>query len=124
MAPIANRPPQTRTTRSGFTLLHYHNPWPGVTGYLNINKVSDATYFTDLSNRISATSQTFLPREGWMQFNGQGYGLYVRALSYQTLQDPLSPVVEPYRCAAHNIFSAKGSSLVTRAPNSRNSSRL
>ena len=39
-------------------------------GYLNLQGVSDDTYFTDLSNNIAATSQTNLPREGALTYNG------------------------------------------------------
>ncbi len=87
---------QTRTTRSGFSILHQQTLMPGLTGYLNASRVSDNTYFTDLSNRISATSQTFLPRDGYLVYGAQWYTLFARALSYQTLQDPLNPVVSPY----------------------------
>jgi LPS-assembly protein len=98
---------QTKTTRGGFAILHTQTFMPGFTGYLNANKVSDDTYFTDLSNRISATSQTFLPREGYVQYAAQWYTLYARALSYQTLRDPLNPVVSPYSRLPQLMFNTR-----------------
>jgi LPS-assembly protein len=80
---------------------------PGLTGYLNASRVSDETYFTDLSNRISATSQTFLPRDGYLLYSAQWYTLYARALSYQTLQDPLNPVVTPYSRLPQLTFNTR-----------------
>jgi LPS-assembly protein len=87
----------TKTTRTGLNILHQQVLMPGMLANLNINKVSDDRYFTDLSNRIAATSQTFLPREGSISYGYGYYALYARVLSYQTLQDPLNPVVSPYR---------------------------
>jgi LPS-assembly protein len=98
---------QTRTTRSGFSILHTQTFMPGLTGYLNASRVSDDTYFTDLSNRISATSQTFLPREGILTYSSQWYSVYARALSYQTLQDPLNPVVSPYSRLPQLVFGTR-----------------
>ena len=98
---------QTRTTRSGFSILHQQTLAPRLVGYLNASRVSDDTYFTDLSNRISATSQTFVPRDGYLQYSAQYYSIFARALSYQTLQDPLNPVVSPYQRLPQLIFSTQ-----------------
>ena len=98
---------QTRTTRSGFSILHQQTLAPGLIGYLNASRVSDDTYFTDLSNRISATSQTFVPRDGYLIYSAQYYSIFARALSYQTLQDPLNPVVSPYQRLPQLIFNTR-----------------
>jgi LPS-assembly protein len=59
--------------------------------------VSDNAYFTDLAARLALTAQTNLTREAALTYNvGTGYYLQARTLSYQTLQDPLSPVTVPY----------------------------
>ena len=97
----------TKTTRTGLNILHQQWLMPGMLANLNINKVSDDTYFTDLSNRIAATSQTFLPREGSVSYGYGYYSLYARMLSYQTLQDPLNPVTSPYRRLPQLIASAR-----------------
>ena len=98
---------QTRTTRSGFSILHQQSLAPGLIGYLNASRVSDDTYFTDLSNRISATSQTFVPRDGYLIYSAQYYSIFARALSYQTLQDPLNPVLSPYQRLPQLIFNTR-----------------
>ena len=86
----------TKTTRSGFSILHTQTLYPGLTGNLNLNKVSDNAYFTDLSARLALTAQTYLTREGSLNYARDGYNFGIRAQAYQTLQDPLSPVAVPY----------------------------
>jgi LPS-assembly protein len=68
---------------------------PGLAGYWNLSKVSDDTYFADLSDRVSFTSLTTLPREGgFTYFNGPWQAI-LRVQSFQTLQDPTLPSVTP-----------------------------
>ena len=63
-------PADDRVTGTTATLMSWkHNQnlrrsCRGSSGYLNLNKVSDDTYFADLSDRVALTSQTTLPREG------------------------------------------------------------
>jgi LPS-assembly protein len=68
----------------------------GLTGYLNLNKVSDDTYFTDLSDRVALTSLTTLPREGGVSYLTGPWTLVARAQAFQTLQDPTAPQPLPY----------------------------
>ena len=68
---------------------------PGLVGYLNLNKVSDDTYFSDLSDRVALTSQTTLPREGGFTWSHGPWQVLARAQAFQTLQDPGSPPVTP-----------------------------
>lgn len=82
--------------RFATTLVHNQRFSSNLTGYLNINKVSDDNYFRDLSSRINATSQTTLPRDGMLNYDGGWWTATARAQRFQTLQDPLNPVVEPY----------------------------
>ena len=98
---------QTRTTRSALSMLHQQTLATGLTTSINLNKVSDDTYFTDLSNRISATSQTFLPRDASLTYSSQWYSVYARALGYQTLQDPLNPVVSPYQRLPQIVLNSR-----------------
>ena len=70
---------------------------PGLIGYWNLNKVSDDTYFADLSDRVGLTSQTTLPREGGFTYGNGPWQFIVRAQSFQTLLDPsLPPGLPPY----------------------------
>ena len=57
------RPAPTATASRGSTSRASAGCCPGLAASVNINKVSDDFYFTDLSDHISATSQTNLPRE-------------------------------------------------------------
>jgi LPS-assembly protein len=69
---------------------------PGLAGYLNLNKVSDDTYFADLADRVSVTSQSTLPREGGVTYTRGPWSLLARAQSFQTLAQPNTPTVPPY----------------------------
>lgn len=82
--------------RYGFLWQHTQNFGNGFTGLLDLQGVSDDTYFTDLSDKIQATSQTNLNREGDLFFDGGWWSVNTRVQRYQTLQDPLAPVVPPY----------------------------
>jgi LPS-assembly protein len=84
--------------RSRYALVWQHNQKfsDNLRGSLNINKVSDDNYFRDLSSRINITSQTTLPRDGMLNYNGGWWTASARAQSFQTLQDPLNPVIPPY----------------------------
>jgi LPS-assembly protein len=85
---------ETETNRYALASKHTQNlGWitPGLTGYWNLNKVSDNTYFADLSDRVGLTSQTTLPREGGLTWAGGPWQVVGRAQAFQTLQDPNAP---------------------------------
>ena len=84
--------------RYGYSLLHTHNNLGnGFSGTLNINGVSDGTYFRDLSSRINQASQGNLLRQGVITYGGGWWSATANMQTYQTLQDPsLPPVVKPY----------------------------
>jgi LPS-assembly protein len=77
---------------------HSQQLWKGFAFGVNAQQVSDDNYFRDLSTRIAATSQTNLPRDAVLSYTNDALAFSARALSYQTLQDPLGPPVPiPYR---------------------------
>jgi LPS-assembly protein len=82
--------------RYGYLWQHRQNFGNGFSGVLDLQGVSDDTYFTDLSDKIAATSQTNLNREGDLFYDGGWWNLNTRVQRFQTLQDPLAPVVPPY----------------------------
>jgi LPS-assembly protein len=87
--------------RSAISFVAAYNRLGTLQGGLNLNKVSDDNYFRDLSTRINLTSQTTLPREGFVTYNGGwwGSGTYsatARIQTYQVLQDPEAPITPPY----------------------------
>src|SRR5258706_221404 len=87
---------QKGETRYAYSWQHHQDFGNGFSGGLDLQGVSDDTYFTDLSDKISATSQTNLNREGDLFYNGNWWTLNTRVQWFQTLQDPLAPVVPPY----------------------------
>jgi len=103
----------TGTNRHLYKIAHSHSFANGWTGALDLNKVSDGKYFTDLSTQIALTSQTYLVRQGWLSRsgtwgNGGTYGVSALAQSWQTLQtDPLAPLTPPYSRRPQLSFSAQ-----------------
>ena len=83
-------------TRYGLSLLHSQDLGRGFSAALNVQKVSDDTYFTDLSDRIAATSQTNLLQEAQLRYEGGWWSAMLRSQRFQTLQDPLAPITPPY----------------------------
>lgn len=82
--------------RTRFSLKHAQQLGGGFSGYLNLNRVSDNNYYRDLADNLNATSQTNLLQEGVLNYSGGWWNAVTRVQHYQTLQDPLAPVVEPY----------------------------
>lgn len=87
----------TQTHRLHSSLQHAHSLSNGLSASANINYVSDNNYFRDLANTISDTSQTNLERAGIVSYQAGWWNASLRVQSFQTLQDPVVPVVEPYR---------------------------
>lgn len=83
-------------SRYGYAWQHRQDFGYGFSGAFDLQGVSDDTYFTDLSDKIAATSQTNLPREGSLFYDGDWWNAGARVQKFQTLQDPLAPVVPPY----------------------------
>jgi LPS-assembly protein len=88
----------TGTNRYGLSWKHNQNfgSVPGLAGYVNIQKVSDDAYFTDLSDRLVVTSQSELPREVGLVYSRGPFSLLTRIQRFQTLQDPANPITPPY----------------------------
>ena len=97
----------TSRTRSRFSLVHSQNLSYGFGGSLNLNRVSDDNYFRDLSDTVSGTSQTNLVREGVLSYTGKWWNTAARLQNFQTLQDPVTPVVVPYHRAPQITFDAQ-----------------
>jgi len=86
----------TKETRYAYSWRHNQNFGNGFSGALDMEGVSDDNYFRDLSAKIAATSQTNLNREGDLFYDGDWWNLNTRVQRFQTLQDPLAPIVPPY----------------------------
>ena len=83
--------------RNFMSLRHQHNLGRGWSGALTLEKASDDNYFRDLSTHIGVTSQVNLLRDGILSYAGNGWNFATRSQSFQTMQDPLAPIVTPYR---------------------------
>ncbi len=64
-------------------------------GY-NVQSASDDRYFVDLSKSLSNVSNTSLPRDLFLSYVQPLWSLTGRLSSFQTLQDPASPVPVPF----------------------------
>ncbi len=87
---------ETKENRYHYSWQHREQFGYGLSGAFNLEGVSDDNYFTDLSEQIAATSQTNLPREGNLFYDGHWWNLNALVQRFQTLQDPLAPVDPPY----------------------------
>ena len=97
----------TDTTRYAFALTHSHQFGGGFFGSLNLNGVSDDTYFSDLSSRLAVTSQANLLRQGSLTYSSSWWSATLLAQTFQTLQDPLLPAVgKPYKLLPKLTVSA------------------
>ncbi len=100
-------------TRSALSLIHTQSFSHGWNGSLNIRKVSDGTYFTDLSTQVAATSQVLLPRtaalsKGGTWWNDGNWGFSTVVQRWQTLQtNPLNPITPPYNSSQLNFAATK-----------------
>jgi len=103
---------QLGDNRYGYFFRHGHtfsNEWAAA---LNINRVSDDRYFTDLSTLVAVTSRTTLPNEAAVSRSGTWGDLGSYAFSagiqrWQTLQtDVLAPITPPYNRMPQVTFTA------------------
>ena len=81
----------TGTDRYALSWKHLQNlgdVLPGLSASVNLNKVSDDTYFSDLADRVAFTSLTTLPREGAIAYVNGPWQFRAAAQTFQTLQDP------------------------------------
>ncbi len=74
-------------------------------GSVHYERVSDSSYFTDLSSHVRDTSRVNLPQEGMLQYDGGWWQVSGRVQHFQTLQDPLAPITPPYRRTPQILFS-------------------
>ena len=88
----------TGDTRSAYAVRHWQNFGHGLTGGLDLNGASDDQYFSDLSTRLAITSQTYLLRQGVLNYNAGWWNAQALVQRYQTLQDVTGArIAEPYR---------------------------
>ncbi|GAB4214486.1 MAG: LPS-assembly protein LptD [Rhodoferax sp.] len=63
---------------------------------LNLNRVSDDDYWRDFSRADTVLTQRLLGSDAVLSWRNGPFESRLRALKWQTLQDPTSPIVPPY----------------------------
>lgn len=85
---------------------------PGLTGAWDLQGVSDSYYFTDLNSSLAAMSQSYLPRNGRLNYASSSWNASVVAQGFQTLNfNPSSPVSTPYQMLPQINFNMNRSLL-------------
>ena len=94
--------------RYAVSLQHTQTTTNGFSGSINYTKVSDDTYYTDLSSSIASTSQVNLSQQGSLTYSAGWWDTTVNFQSYQTLQPDSSTVnVNPYRMLPQITLNAR-----------------
>lgn len=92
----------TGGARAAGSIQHLQTFFPGFTGSLNLNGVSDSQYFEDLSTRLSNVSKANLVREGTLRYAADDWwSVTGRMQSYQTLSG-----TKPYRRLPQLLLNA------------------
>lgn len=93
--------------RARAVLHHNHRFNEKLIGNLSLENVSDDTYFTDLTSQSTDTSRVNLLREGSLTYQGSWWTAMGRVQTYQTLQDPLAPIIPPYHRVPQITFNGQ-----------------
>jgi len=86
----------TKRDRSRLSIRHQQALATGLAGYADLNSVSDDAYFRDLGDAVNATSQVNQLQEAGLNYSAGWWNAMARVQRYQTLQDPIAPIVQPY----------------------------
>ena len=76
-----------------------------LTGSINYNDVSDASYFNDLSNDVSRFSASFVPRTASLSYRSQYFNVSAAASEYQIVDPAISEARQPYEQLPKISFS-------------------
>ena len=88
---FAKEPGQDES-RSYYAFSHRQRFGSNVSGYVNLQGISDDTYFKDLSQDLAKTALVHLPREIGLTASGKDWTGSARAIHYQTLNFAAPPV--------------------------------
>ncbi len=72
----------------------FDNGWRNL---VDIRDVSDSQYFEDLGGTLSLSSTTHLDRNVQFDFFGDHWAMFAQVHDYQTLDESIMPIDEPYR---------------------------
>lgn len=91
--------------RYSWKILHQQDLGHGFGLHVDLQRVSDDNYFTDLGNNIQTSSTTNLPRDIILSYNsGSWWYATIRTLTYQTLQSETNRITAPYSRAPQITF--------------------
>jgi LPS-assembly protein len=98
-------------SREGVSWQHTHTLPVNSSLVIDYNRVSDDRYFTDLATQVKQLSVGNLPQDAYVTHGGSfgrnaPYSVQARMQSFQTLQDPLAPIVPPYHRLPQVNFAA------------------
>ena len=97
-------------SREGVSWQHRHTFPRSVVAQVDYNRVSDDRYFVDLASQVKQVSVGNLPQDAHLTHGGSlgraPYTVQARLQRFQTLQDPLAPIVPPYHRVPQLNFSA------------------
>jgi LPS-assembly protein len=86
--------------RAGVSFQHTQRLGSGLSAHVDYNKVSDDRYFVDLASQVRQVSIGNLQQDGYVAYSGTWgrapVSAQARVQRFQTLQDPLAPIVPPY----------------------------
>lgn len=82
--------------RWSISALHTQRLAPGLTGYINYNKVSDNTYPDDLGRSIVTATQRQYTQEGGVTYSFGDWIATARVQKFQTLSTATTPLAAPY----------------------------
>ena len=96
--------------RQGISWQHAQGFTPNLRAAIDYNRVSDDRYFVDLSSQVRQSSIGNLQQDAYTVYSnsiaGNPYTLQARVQKFQTLQDPLAPIVPPYARVPQLNFGA------------------
>ena len=97
-------------SREGVSWQHTHQFPRSFVAQVDYNRVSDDRYFVDLASQVKQVSVGNLPQEAHLTHSGSlgrtPYTVQARVQQFQTLQDPLAPIVPPYHRLPQINFNA------------------
>jgi LPS-assembly protein len=87
--------------RTGISWQHLQTLRPNLIANVDYNKVSDDRYFVDLASQVKQVSVGNLPQTAYLSHgialpHGGALASQLQVQKFQTLQDPLAPIVPPY----------------------------
>jgi LPS-assembly protein len=69
---------------------------PNLRSYLDLNYVSDKTYFNDLNNALGFQSSSYLPSQALLSYGQRGIGLSAAMVHYQSVDKTITDAQMPY----------------------------